>query len=360
MVKVIEHGYLQPIETFMDIEGRIFPLITSGYCLWVGTGITQHIAQFGDTSTLSWGGLVAAMEKKASISVVSSEFAERLQAVYGKLPYVNVQQELRKLFLIPLSEAILKLEELRVKNPHGFKRIINPIMKLGLKANTIVNFNIESFSSILLAFTYDYRIKSFKALRDPKERNAATPIFRHTDEYGNAENRHIREIIHPHGSLEESGTCVLKSSDYGILSSTLGFEVAIHSAFLSPLVIVGMSLQDEYLCDQLTKYRGDIHEVLWFVVEMPSDEKLKWAERNMITVVKFDSPKDLWECIHETSHIPKTSELLMNEGWKKVVHLAKEVIEGREQIRRDMQNPEVSEEMRELLRMIAIDRGIIL
>jgi hypothetical protein len=364
MERSIEHGFLKPIVTFDEIAGRIFHYTCGGYCLWVGTGVTQHIAQFGDVSTLSWPGLVAAMEKKAGLAEGIGEFPDRLQAVSDRIPSINFQQDLRELFLIPLCRAIVELENIRHEKPDVFYRIINSVMKLGLKANSIVNFNIESFTSILLAFTFDYQIKSFKPLKDPRLKIVSNPIFKHPSDDGLRQynHRHLRSVFHPHGSIGESGISVLKRSEYNILSrsSTLAFQLAVHHAFQTPLLIVGMSLQDEYLCEQLQKFRHDIEEIYWFVAAMPSEEKVQWAAQNRITLVKFDTWKELWDSIHETPLIPQTSDLLIREGWKNVYLLAKEIIEGKERIRIDIQNPDINAEMKALLRQLADEQGLIL
>ncbi len=47
----------------------------------------------------------------------------------------------------------------------------------------------------------------------------------------------------------------------------LAYQLSIHAAFQSNLVIIGMSLQDKYLRRQLAKFRQQIRKILWFMTK---------------------------------------------------------------------------------------------
>src|SRR5215469_13580338 len=60
-----------------------------------------------------------------------------------------------------------------------------------------------------------------------------------------------RPIYHPHGLV--TGRCIMTSSDYQELNGGLALQLAVHASFGNNLIIAGLSLEDEYLRDQISK-----------------------------------------------------------------------------------------------------------
>ncbi|MBV8275287.1 MAG: SIR2 family protein [Verrucomicrobia bacterium] len=122
------------------------------------------------------------------------------------------------------------------------------VAALGQLANPIVSFNIESFTSTILARPAGpARIIPFiKPQTRRIEFNEFGEIFQ-------------RIVYHPHGL--STADCIITEKDYETLNGTLAFELAVHSAFGNNLAIVGISLQDEYLREQIHKFRRQIDSI---------------------------------------------------------------------------------------------------
>jgi hypothetical protein len=103
-------------------------------------------------------------------------------------------------------------------------------------------------------------------------------------------------VIHPHGAIDASGRCVMTHEEYRLLNGTLGLENAVHSCLEDNVLIVGMSLGDEYLRAQLEKFRRQIREIFW--VRLQGDEQdpkvLGWAKANGVQIVVCDTPQEIW------------------------------------------------------------------
>jgi hypothetical protein len=82
----------------------------------------------------------------------------------------------------------------------------------------------------------------------------------------------------------------MTASQYERNRESLAFRFAVHAAFGNNLAIVGMSLDDEYLREQLEEHRGGVENVYWFVNELPTKHD-DWASRNQITTVLVDWPE---------------------------------------------------------------------
>jgi len=78
---------------------------------------------------------------------------------------------------------------------------------------------------------------------------------------------------------------VMTSRQYEANQHTLAFAQAIHAAFANNLAIVGMSLDDEYLREQITRHRGSLRAVYWFNSQFPAAMKA-WADENRVTTVQ--------------------------------------------------------------------------
>ena len=64
----------------------------------------------------------------------------------------------------------------------------------------------------------------------------------------------------------------MTSEEYRALNGTLGLELAVHSCFGDNILIVGMSLDDDYLRRQIVMFRGQIRSIYWMRIESDRDE----------------------------------------------------------------------------------------
>jgi hypothetical protein len=215
----------------------------------------------------------------------------------------NFQKSLRKYIVDPLSESITAyvLRQMKESKATVPQEVTN-LTTLGLLANPIINFNIEiTTSRALVGGDSHFIIKSFVH----PTLNDSTYFPR---SYTQIENRFRRHVFHPHGALDLSGLCVLTDKEYESHSQTLGFQLAVHSAFGEILAIVGMSLEDEYLREQISKYRNHIRQIFWYVQDESSlDENVKkWVLKNDINVISVDDWKIFWDDIGTV--LPKPDE----------------------------------------------------
>jgi hypothetical protein len=87
----------------------------------------------------------------------------------------------------------------------------------------------------------------------------------------------------------------MTASQYDRNRETLAFRLAIHAAFGNTLVIVGMSLKDPHLQQQIESSRASLADVYWFDCDFPGPMS-SWARSNRITTVGVDWSGfwDLW------------------------------------------------------------------
>jgi hypothetical protein len=114
---------------------------------------------------------------------------------------------------------------------------------------------------------------------------------------GRRASQFYRSIYHPHGAIDEHGLCVLAESEYRGLRSSLALQLAAHAAFGTRLVIVGMSLEDTYLREQIAAFRNEMREVLWFQVGSPQEATAHWAWSHDITCIDVGSWPQFWTAI---------------------------------------------------------------
>ncbi len=292
-----------------NLHSALSLIRSKSYCLWVGAGVTKHLTE---GRSPSWEELVKELEVRAEL--VSPDFdcsfTERLEVVKSKLGRALFQKELRKTIIIPLTESVAQIAK-NFSEPFSMPPAAKQIACLGTVANSIVNFNIESITSVLLAKpSGPYQIKVFQPLVP-----GASSIKSSSGSYKNGQYR--RSVYHPHGSIDISGLCVLTQTDYKAMQGTLAFQLACHAAFQEVLVIVGMSLEDEYLRKQIEGFRSQIGTVIWFVSDDPSDETRKWAWKNSINMIKGSWSK-FWQAVEQKLPCPDAENLL--HSWHDAVH----------------------------------------
>jgi hypothetical protein len=185
---------------------------------------------------------------------------------------------------------------------------------LGARANPIVNFNIEVITSYLLGGAEPHAIKCFI----PPVPGAAHVLSGH-GQYTLSPSRHNRAIYHPHGAVAVGGICVMTASEYRAMRGTLALQLAVHAAFRSPLAIVGMSLDDEYLREQLAEFRDQIDEVFWFrtMDSAVSDQLEHWCIVNRVCVVDVKTWPAFWDQVDLM--LPAPPEEGLTSNWLNVV-----------------------------------------
>lgn len=116
----------------------------------------------------------------------------------------------------------------------------------------------------------------------------------------------------------------MTSSQYAALNGTLGLELAVHLAFDQSLLIVGMSLDDAYLRDQILRFRSHIRNIYWFGAEDEAalkPEIRKWVWDTDIKRIKVqDNWLDFWEASEmrlERNGAPEPLNLLV--AWHNIV-----------------------------------------
>src|ERR1700730_10171569 len=273
----------------MDLD-RAKNKLTDGYCLWVGAGVTKQLWH----DAPQWGELTRELEARAELAGDSSaSYPERLQRCSDKLGPDVFRKHLRKIYYTYLCEALLKRTVQWLNDGDGTPSELSKVAGLGQLANPIVSFNIESFSSTLLARPAGpARIIPFIKLRTPRiEFNELTEAFQRT-------------VYHPHGL--STVDCIITEEDYKNLDGTLALKLATHTAFGNHLAIVGMSLEDQYLRDQISEFRNQINSIIWFNDRFGNLEV--WARYNRVEMVQ-GKWSEFWEHWN-TTNVPQEGLLI--------------------------------------------------
>lgn len=296
----------------MELETTLKILARDGYCLWVGSGVTKQLSSAGEELAYDWHELVARLEAVAGSSLpeFSTTIPERIQAIESKMGRVWFQKQLRELILERLAKSVVNAAE---RNLERFEipDAVAQIARLGTMANQIVNFNIETWTSTILAGSSGpFIVKSFEPPMIGASGIGVTS--------GSAiPGRYSRSVLHPHGAIDTSGLCVLTQQAYDSMEGTLAFQLAVHAAFQDNLMIVGMSLEDEYLRKQLAHFRKQVRKVFWFVKEVPREEVKKWAWIQDVTIIQVKSWPDFWDQINH--FFPPFDEVLLCQEWMNVI-----------------------------------------
>jgi SIR2-like domain len=319
----------------MQVRDALDVLCSDGFALWVGNGVSQWISGAeGQATVPSWPELVDQLEAKAGLGRLDLHvsFPQRLERVHLVLGFVEFQAALREAILGRVANSIL-VASWRLGSsglPPIPTRAVQ-LAKLGHLANPIVNFNVETLTSLALACAGGpMSIKAFKHPR-PTELNAfGSPRSIYPE---GVQQIFLRHVYHPHGAIEIAGICVMTETEYRTQEATLAFEVATHSAFMSNLAIVGMSLEDAYLREQLSRFRQQIRKIFWFTTlakprtRSPSDEVAAWASWADIKVVDAGSWPEFWEAVG--AWLPMPDDLCLLNAWEFVCKKADDHLEGR-------------------------------
>ena len=254
----------------------ICSLMDTGCCLWIGAGLTVQIA--GDPRKApTWKDLTSRLELEARITPnLELDYPTRLDRCCSELGAGRFKKLLRQTYYTEISLILLRQAQQALETDNFIPRSMRQIACLGQIANPIVNFNIEPFTSILLA-------RPAGPARVIPYTEPNVPEF----SYDEPAAGFRRLVYHPHGLA--TGSTVMTRSEYQAQGNTLAFALAVHAAFGTDLAIVGMSLEDDYLREQITRFRKDIGSIYWFNSEFP-EALAKWAqsEENNVQMVPVD------------------------------------------------------------------------
>lgn len=309
----------------MTLEQSINYLNRQGYCLWVGAGVSAFLAT--DTSVVipTWTNLVELLEKESNINppTIPATFPERLEVVLSKFNSFTFRQRLRELILKRVSSAVIAQTE---NYDDNIPKTIRCIAKLGFLANPIINYNVEAITSQILSIGGGhYSIKTYgkKEIDDNTTISRGTAFSMRDDKYEN--QRFKRHIYHPHGNIDGYGVSVFTDEDYKKHRHSLAYQLATHSAFDDDLVIVGMSLDDKYLREQIANFRKEIRQIFWFQTSKPlTDEIKKWCWRYDINLITFNNWTEFWKIVDDVFPEPPEKDLLLT--WMNIVGEAVSII----------------------------------
>jgi hypothetical protein len=296
----------------MDLDEALSLIRRKGYCLWIGAGVTIHLTRESPESARTWEQFAERLEDISGIKTpdLKCSLPKRLEDVRSRLGREKFQRAVRNSLILPLANSVIFLAK-QYSTPFTIPLAAQQIACLGTSANTIVNFNIESITSLLLAYPGGpYLIKPFQPPMP-----GASAI--HAASGAVDGHHHRRSVYHPHGCIDITGLCVLTESAYNSMNGTLALELACHAAFQEFLVIVGMSLEDKYLRDQIEKFKANIIKIIWFVCGDPSSEIQQWAEDNGVDLIKVSSWSHFWQSVQKQLPNPDTETLL--HTWHQVV-----------------------------------------
>lgn len=273
-------------------EDEVVELARNGFCLWLGAGVSLQLSSGTNVKVPLWSKLVEQLESEIDLDKTSTDclsLPERLNLVLGNLGRHDFQRRLRMMLAVPVAKAAICHLEKWIEDGE-IPQILDQLALFGALSTSVVSFNVESVSSRLVAAASPYALKVF---HPPME---GTSGFRHWQ--GKHDRRATGEvplgILHPHGAVDIGGRCVMTSEEYRALNGTLGLELAVHSCFGDNILILGMSLEDEYLRRQLVMFRGQIRSIYWIRIEGGRDESDAWAAANGIRVMRFSNYSEIW------------------------------------------------------------------
>jgi hypothetical protein len=273
-------------EHFLDLD--------TGICLWLGAGVTKHLAMAIGGVVPDWNGITGELEAKAGIaapSTASLSNPERLQTCVQVLGAPVFRQAISKGLYGQLCAALAGFAHRsrgRLDEPPA---VAWQLVSLGWLANPIVNFNVETMTSYLVARPagpcriLPYRIRHPPAMGVYQEQETSADFF--------------RTIYHPHGAVNYSGEAVMTSAEYGAHNGSLAYLLSVAAAFENNLWIVGMSLDDDYLREHLRQHRNQINGVRWFDSAAQLRKYESWAKDARVTLVPVVWP-EFWNTLADS------------------------------------------------------------
>jgi hypothetical protein len=269
-----------------------------GYTLWIGAG-----ASIASTRgrTPGWNNLISEIRaaygfpelptaQRAQVRLPRSDMPDQLEFIASKIGHPAFRKELRKRLVESFSMDDIDID------------VIAAQAIIGARASAIVSFNIELFSGL-----------SFIAARGGT--SVIVRTFRERREFGVVSSYTVHPglvstpIYFPHGLLDQANLVITKS-EYDKHRGSLAVTTAVHLCLGGDLVILGMSLADEYLRRAILKNRRWIRDVYWIGAEC---SQVEWARVAEVTFVKTPHDvmwRELARCIidHDSSDTLRKQE----------------------------------------------------
>jgi hypothetical protein len=254
-------------ENFDDVCKKL-ATTQGGFTLWIGAGASIALT---DGETPTWANLVHDLANKDKISTVgltNLDMPEQLEILSQHMGHANFRKELKQKLYDPIQTDIINIDVYAAQTV------------IGLRAESIVSFNIELLSSVPFASGYPGPMQTRTFLEG--NRNLVIEDRSEAGAVG-------KTIYFPHGQLF-IGNIVMTKSEYDKHLGGFAVSTATHLAIGGNLVILGMSLSDSYLRDAIMKNRQWIHNIYWFGSDANFQE---WARVSKVSIVKV--PHDqLW------------------------------------------------------------------
>jgi hypothetical protein len=167
--------------------------LCTGYCLWIGAGVGVNLGLAAGSAVPAWGAVVLRLESAAGLTPPAGlKPVDRIERCLRALRRLDFQRHLRAGIVRPLAEAIVKLADAHVAETPCMPAVIRRLAHLGAIANPIVNFNVETVTSRLVADPSG--ISNVRCFAPPLP--GATTLLRAPRPYG---MRARRNVYHPHG-----------------------------------------------------------------------------------------------------------------------------------------------------------------
>lgn len=300
------------------------------HCLWAGAGVTIQLV--GPAAAPSWNALVEKLELEATLKASPRlTLPRRLTLCRKALGEVKFRQIIRaelhdKMYLRIATIALEEHSQGRSEVPTSIKTLAH----LGAIGNPIVSFNIEKATAVALS------------------RPNGSPLLK---TYSKSTSHHLPHKIGPerpislarkvflvHGCLELFD-CVLTDDEYRSHEGSMAFRLATHQAYGSGLFIVGMSLQDRYLLEQIREFRRWLGDIYW-VQPGSSKESQETAEDYELTLIDPGSWKDFWKQFErplDDKLAPAAADLYAT--WDKLVVDAIEYLGQPQRVLADIEDP---------------------
>src|ERR1035441_8545045 len=186
---------MQTTEGFELVEGE-------GYCLWVGAGVSIHLSGVGGRPrTPNWSDLAKQMEEEAQLTPLNANlsFPDRFERMRRARGFEWFQSKLREKVLCRLSASVTEAtSDLCRESRYPVSREGQQLAKLGRLANPVVNFNLETITSLAIARSGGPC--SIKCFAHPKITELDANQVKRDDHGGISYRRHV---YHPHGAIED-------------------------------------------------------------------------------------------------------------------------------------------------------------
>jgi hypothetical protein len=179
----------------------------------------------------------------------SMDYPTKLDWVCGMRGHAAFRKALRSSVIEPMNSARIDEE------------IVRCMAIIGLRAGALVSFNIEPVSAVPFAGGGSFVIRSYRSEHEP---------FLRPWTNGGVTSKPVYFV---HGLLDE-GECVITKSEYAAHQMSLAVGTAVNLCLGGDLVILGMSLDDDYLRDAILKQRRWIRDVFWVT---NSSKHAAWA-----------------------------------------------------------------------------------